>query len=799
MQAVLSDTLRVLLPSEQDTLLLRACLGACDSREGAWAAWLERVGDPRWELVRRRPTLSPLLPLLHIAARHANVEVPSELAVYLRAAYFREELRSRGYRTILRDVLSALRDVGIDATVLKGAALASTVYDDWALRHCHDIDLLVDKIDLDAASEVLRDRSWGRPLESMRHRSRDVRLVHESGLPIEIHEHLFKLRLHQKAEYPMLKRRRMADVAGVPVHVLSSEDALLHVCALASYCRSRAGLRWAADACSITAKCTELDWDRFLDAAMAARLSLPLFVMLDYLRRSLDAAIPHRVVESLVRAAQRTGRIAREAALFGASASFGQLRGATSDWRSHVFLLRWRLVPTPSYLRWTFDVDPLDRVFRLYIWRSVRRVVRGACHPTVKPVTDRQRNLSDRADPTHDLKTAEHQRPWMPTEQQALLLQAALLEGQSAIDAWSRWKRCGGLARIGAGSVVLLPIVYRNLAEHGVRDAAIEYSRRLYQATRLKNEQLLRALSVLFKSLHAAGVETMILKGVALALLHYRDLGLRSMGDVDVLIHSNDVADAVALLTRVGWKPVGRPIPNLTEPYLSTRRAINLSSDRIKKLDLHWHVIDESCRPNGDDGFWSGAIPTAVCDVETRAMNPTDQLFHVCAHEIRWSPVPLPRWIVDVAMILRSSPERIDGDRLASNARELDLVLPVREALQQALRFVESPIVSSLLEAMHGVPSSRGAIREFRRRSSPPTPLSSIATEFWRMSLQPGRRSVVRRVLALPAHARVVWGLTHAWQLPIASVRWGTRVLVRIVRHLEERRAGQGSTGKSGG
>ena len=776
MKPTLSDTLRVLLPSEGDTLLLRACVGARDSRGDALASWLERVGDPRQELVRRRPVLSPLLPLLHSAVRQDDLEIPPELAFPLRAATFREELRSRGYRRILRDVLSALRDAGIDVTVLKGAALAATVYDDWPLRHCHDIDLLIDQTNLEDASGVLKDENLGRPCQPTPPRGRDVRLVHGSGLPIELHTGPFVRHVPRETTEGVLSRRPTTEIVGVSVRVLSPADRLLHVCALASCFRSRAGLRWVADACSIVSGCAKLDWDVFVDTAAASGLSLPLFVLVEHLRSRLDAAIPHHVVKSLAHKAQHTGRVAREAALFDASARFRQLRSATSNWRSHAFLLRWRLVPTPSYLRWAFREDPLNRRLHLYVRKWIRRVVRSVRRPRPEPNEVRPLCCPDQTDPTRAAAAGIH-RPWMPTEQQLLLLRAALLEGQPAIDAWTRWRAGGGLARIAAGSVVLLPIAYRNLVNHGVRDAAIDYARRLYQVTDLKNEQLFRSLSSLLESFRAAGIETMIMKGTALALLHYQDLGMRSMGDVDLLTRPDDVAAAVELLTDLEWRRTGRAPRNLTKTYLSARRAMNFSSASIAKLDLHWHVMDETQRPGGDEPFWSESIRTAVHGVETRAMSPADQLFHVCAHETRWTPAPLPRWVADVVTVLKTSRDDIDWDRFATHARRLRLVLPVREALEQVAEAVEWAVPTRVLSELHRLPVSTEDERRYKARCLPKKDgfVASLRREYQRMPEQPGRW----RLVAVPSYVRELWGLEHVWKIPLPVFLWATRTLKR--------------------
>lgn len=366
MRPELFNTLSVLLPTEQDTLLLRACLCAGDAGKEALYAWLEHIGDLREELVHCRTSLSHFLPLLHVATKRCNTEVQPNLAFYLRASYFREELRSRSYRDVLQSVLHALRGAGIDFTLLKGAALAGTVYDSWALRHCHDIDLLVGEADLAPASRALQNASVRQYYEPSR-TSRDIRLLHDSGLPIELHTDLFRSPLCRSGTSTIVERQAR-DVVGLSTHVLTPCDTLLHVCGHA-FCReSRDSLRWVTDAWSIATKCADLDWDAFLDAAARTKLALPLDVMLTYLATHVDAPIPDPVLCSLT----------REATLLGVRRRYHGLRTVIRNWRSRAFLLRWRLFPSPSYLRWKYGVGSRGSVCLLYFARVVRYIARHA-------------------------------------------------------------------------------------------------------------------------------------------------------------------------------------------------------------------------------------------------------------------------------------------------------------------------------------------------------------------------------------------------------------------------------------
>ncbi len=389
MRPVLSDTLSVLLPTEGDTLLLRACLCSPDVAKEAWRAWLRVVGNPKEELSQRRPVLVHLLPLLHSSIRRWDAGFQSEFGFCVRAAYFREELRSHAYRDILQRVLRTLADEGIEVTVLKGAALAATVYSDWSLRHCHDIDLLLDQGSLAAASRVLQDAGVAQGCGPGR-ALRDARLLHESGLPIELHADLFGHPFYQMGAAGLADCSRVAEIVGVPTRVLSPAATLLHICGHASYSESRASLRWVTDAWALTARCADLDWAAFLSDARQVNLSLPLHVMLEYLGVGLGVAIPPFVLQTLARDARHVGATAREAALVGVHGDYRKLHTATRDWRSRAFLLRWALLPSPAYQRWTRDARPRSEVFLLHLKQGARFAARRARFALAQSGMDRR-------------------------------------------------------------------------------------------------------------------------------------------------------------------------------------------------------------------------------------------------------------------------------------------------------------------------------------------------------------------------------------------------------------------------
>jgi len=61
-----------------------------------------------------------------------------------------------------------------------------------------------------------------------------------------------------------------------------------------------------------------------------------------------------------------------------------------------------------------------------------------------------------------------------PNRDQELLLRAALLQGGPALDAWNEWRRAVNVDVIDYGSHRMVPLLYRNMQRHGVKDPLME-------------------------------------------------------------------------------------------------------------------------------------------------------------------------------------------------------------------------------------------------------------------------------------------------------------------------------------
>jgi hypothetical protein len=238
--------------------------------------------------------------------------------------------------------MDALHGHGVAAVVLGGPALAETAYPEAALRHCHDVDVLVRSDELSRAADLLGPHGFTRPA-SRRHGASGVALRHASGLTVALHDAPFRVPYYRLPFDDVWGRGRVGMVAGVPARVPSPADQLVHVCGHASCAPSRVSLQWACDAWGVIER-ADVDWDLVLDVAARARLAVPLSVMLDYIAGALDAPIPATVLRALARVASDRDAEEIDAALLGVVLGpRSQLRRAFAlapDWRTRVRLGR---------------------------------------------------------------------------------------------------------------------------------------------------------------------------------------------------------------------------------------------------------------------------------------------------------------------------------------------------------------------------------------------------------------------------------------------------------------------------
>jgi hypothetical protein len=290
-------------------------------------------------------------------------------------------------------------------------------------------------------------------------------------------------------------------------------------------------------------------------------------------------------------------------------------------------------------------------------------------------------------------------RDYWPTPVQELLLRASLLQSNDAKKARNDWKFAVDFDRLDTESNLLLPLFYTNLLRLEVKDPLMSRLKGIYRYTWYKNQLLLKKLSNLLNSFHEAGIQTVILNGVAVTTLYSIHYGSRQIDEFSLMVYRNQASEAVNLLMKMGWRTNIKSPENLI-PHI---QSIRFKDSHGWPLDLNFEIGHECHTENSDYESWDAAISIDIHDIPAMALNPTDQLMHVCIHGEIWHEVPSVRRVADAMMVINTSHSEIHWNRLIDQTLKRGLILPLRDTLNYLNEKFEAPVPKSVLRCLNSL------------------------------------------------------------------------------------------------
>src|SRR3972149_9363372 len=81
----------------------------------------------------------------------------------------------------------------------------------------------------------------------------------------------------------------------------------------------------------------------------------------------------------------------------------------------------------------------------------------------------------------------------------------------------------------------------------------LETMRLKYFMSCLAYDSMFKSLYEVLEVFHKAGIKVILLKGSHLAQFVYQDIGVRPMGDIDILVRKDDLQKAETLLLQMGY------------------------------------------------------------------------------------------------------------------------------------------------------------------------------------------------------------------------------------------------------
>ena len=360
---------------------------------------------------------------------------------------------------------------------------------------------------------------------------------------------------------------------------------------------------------------------------------------------------------------------------------------------------------------------------------------------------------------------------WSLNHEQKLLLRACLLQGEDVLKAWQKWIKIVDIDNLNSDSNSLLPLLYRNLSTHQVNHPEITRLKGIYRSTFYKNQLLIQKITKILNSLQDANIETILLNDVAINLQYYPHLALRHIYNFDLLIRTENSSKTINILDKLGWKYSD----NLLIRTVVGNAAI-FKDELGCRLSIHYPVALDAIQQNVEYNFWQEAEINKVGEISTYLLNPTNQLLQICLQAFSFLQPTGAVWVADAMMILNSSGDKIDWNKLITQAKKRQIVLPVKNTLPLLDEILDTSLPPAILQEIKQLPISKLEEKEYQIINSKTYSfLGTFLSRYYVYSRLVSNSNAQLNLIEFTKYLQAVWGLASFWQVPVQVVNKGIR------------------------
>lgn len=245
----------------------------------------------------------------------------------------------------------------------------------------------------------------------------------------------------------------------------------------------------------------------------------------------------------------------------------------------------------------------------------------------------------------------------------------------------------------------------------------------------------------------ACGGPPLLLKGPALAERFYPDRGLRTYGDLDLLVPRDKLQAAVRTLVAHGYETLQEFRPGYAERYGHDVHVRRLLSDRRIDIELHWRIGDD---PIGVCLSHERLAPDAeILEIgasRIAVLAPDAQLLVLAVHLLSDRQKRLC-WVNDIALVAGALDDRAWSGAFAL-AAELELTWPLHRSLDYAEHHLGFDRAGAGTDAPPPPWGPLRAVEELDLRASPH--IGRLAGMGWR------ERLAFMRIVLLPTREGLV-------------------------------------------
>lgn len=180
-------------------------------------------------------------------------------------------------------------------------------------------------------------------------------------------------------------------------------------------------------------------------------------------------------------------------------------------------------------------------------------------------------------------------------------------------------------------------------------------------------------LTSILQALNREGITPILFRGIMLIDRVYRQEGLRSFSDVDLLLRSEHLPRTGQVLRSLGYESLpAYPLLFYRDGFYLDLHTDPLGISRVKTRALVAQVDLNS--------LWAEAVATEIDGTSVLALSPCDEFLLLALHALKHSFRRLV-WMVDMAELIRSQGEMFPWAPLLERAQRFGLCRPTYYAL----------------------------------------------------------------------------------------------------------------------
>jgi len=205
----------------------------------------------------------------------------------------------------------------------------------------------------------------------------------------------------------------------------------------------------------------------------------------------------------------------------------------------------------------------------------------------------------------------------------------------------------------------------------------------------------LSELEVIAGTFNKAGIALLLLKGASLLETVYQDKLDRSICDLDILVHTQDLSKTNDQMLSLGY--------NASSHNWGNHVSYTREGQSSIPVEIHWDLFNRK-NPFQKYAFkietgqiWDDAELIQVGSHNAYIMSPEHQLFYLSCHLIKES-FNDPKWIRDIDMIVRFYQQKIDWTKVINFANYYKVRMPVCIVLNYVKASFDTPIPVHILQ-----------------------------------------------------------------------------------------------------